>query len=132
MGKRRIAAGLVLLLALCVAGCSKYASDYRAVGFVHSNTAEEASMSFMTFRGTIVFRLLNGKADTGIVCRGKLDSGELTAYYDCGGGKTELFALRGGGTTDTFVGELPEGRIWIVVETDGECEDGSLVFGIEG
>ena len=132
MRKRRIAAGIVLLLMLCAAGCSKYTSSYKAVGFVHSNTAEAASMSFFTFRGTIAFKLLNGKADAGLVCKGKLDSGELTAYYDCGGGKTELFTLRGGGTTDTFVGGLPGGKVWIVVETDGECENGDLVFAIEG
>ena len=130
MKRRTIALIAALLLALCAAGCSKYASSYKAVAFVHSNTAEEASMSFMTFRGTIAFKLLNGKAGAGLVCDGKLEKGELTAYYDCGAGKTELFTLRGGGTTNVFVGELPEGKVWIVVETDGECANGSLGFGI--
>ena len=39
-----------VIIGLC--GCSKYTSHYFAVGFVHSNDQDSASMSFFEFEGS--------------------------------------------------------------------------------
>ena len=125
---------LALLLAfLCfLSGCGGYASKYSAVGFVHSNTSDAAFMEFYRFEGTMVFRLKcrDAAAET-IRCSGRLESGSAAVSYDCGGGKTELFAIGAGEEIESAVGQLAAGTVYIIVETSGACENGAFRFEID-
>ena len=131
MSKKFLAA-LAVLCILSLAGCSKYQSGYMAVGFVHSNTSRSGTMSFFSFNGTHVLNMRCGDQDAGqIRYSAKLGSGSASVYYDCGEGKTLLFAVRGGDNLQGSGGQLKEGAVYIVVETDGACEDGEFRFEIE-
>ena len=121
---------LVMLLAVRLSGCSRYSSSYHAVGFVHSNESASACMDFFSFDGTMVFKLkCDAEAEGRLAYTGRLEEGRLQVYYDNGDGKTELFSLDPGGEVRA---ELPleQGRVYIIVETDGECRNGGLEFEI--
>lgn len=119
----------ILLFAVNLTGCSRYTSSYRAVGFVHSANSGAASMTFLSFEGTIVFRLKPGRAlPANLIYNGSLESGKATVWIDCGGTKTELFSVEGG---EAMQGSCnpPEGHaFYILVETDGECRGGDFLF----
>ena len=117
-------------LALLLAGCSKYVSKYSAVGFVHSNSARSAFMSFHQFEGTMVFKL---KAPGGQAAQldysARLESGSAIVYLDAAGTKIELFSLRGGDEIAASAAQINgEKTIYVIVETDGKCENGELHF----
>lgn len=119
-----IAAAAILL---SLAGCGKYTSHYKAVGFVHSNLPDSAFMSFYSFDGRMVFKLKSpGEGD--IRYTAKLESGSVTVGYDYGGTRSELFSVKGGEELDSHGGYVESGTVYIVVETDGECRNGDLRF----
>lgn len=127
------AAALILALitfsACALSGCSPYTSSYSAVGFVHSNSSKSANMSFYEFKGSIYFTF---KAEEGekLVWSSQLESGDITVYYDYNGEKTELFKLKDGETNESQK-EIPaSGTLYVIVETDGQCRNGVLVFDI--
>ncbi len=119
-----------VLLVLCLAGCGRYVSHYRATGFVHSNTSGSAYMTFSSFDGTMVFTLKSGEGGR-IQCRGALGSGSTVVYYDADGTKKALFAVQGDGSEEADLGSLPGGKVYIIVETDGTCLDGDFRFAVE-
>ena len=113
-------------------GCSKYSSHYFSIGFVHSNDRDSASMSFFEFDGSFCFKLKCKSEDRAkIAYSGKLEEGDITVYYDCGGTKTELFSIGSGGNVGSSGGSLPEDTVYIIVETSGNCKNGDFKFGIE-
>ena len=124
---------LVLLLAavLCLPGCGKYSSSYKAVGFVHSNSSDSAFMDFYLLEGTMVFKLKNRSEGAQLLYDAKLETGKALVYYDCGEGKVPLFTINGGETYSTEGGELKKGTVYIIVETVGECTNGDFHFGLE-
>ena len=89
-------------------------------------------MSFWKFSGTMVHTLNYEDAtkDT-LTYSGNLKTGRLTVYYDDDGTKKELFKLKAGEEIDSKVEKLHEGTIYVIVETDGDCENGKLEFNIE-
>ena len=121
---------LVMTLVLCMAGCGRYTSHYRATAFVHSNTSHSAYMRFSTFDGTMVFTLKSGEGER-LRCTGTLESGIAAVYYDAGGTKTELFSVQGGGSKEADLGPLTAGKIYVIVETAGTCGEGDFRFDIE-
>ena len=123
------AAAVALLLALSLCGCGRYASHYKAVGFVHSNTAESAYMSFFSFEGRMVFRL---KSDGGETLRytAKLETGSASVYADWIGEKRELLSVGAGDDCGDAV-TTDAGTVYIIVETDGPCKNGDFRFSIE-
>lgn len=130
---KKIVAILLLLIAVAFscAGCGKYRSHYNATAFVHSNESKSASMSFWQFEGTMVFQMkCAGKEET-LRYSGQLESGGATVYYDDGQGKTELFALGPGGKTESAADGLQAGTVYLIVETDGKCENGAFRFELE-
>ncbi|MBR5949307.1 MAG: hypothetical protein IKZ82_11785 [Clostridia bacterium] len=127
-GYRATALILSLTMLLCFFGCGGYTSKYKAVGFVHSNDSESASMSFHTFDGTMVFKLHTTR-ESDIKYSAKLESGSATVYYDWAG-KQELFSVKGGEELDSRTGYVDNGTIYIIVETDGECMNGEFSFSI--
>ena len=128
--KRKILLLVVLLTIVAGSvGCSKYSSRYYAVGFVHSNESGSAYMSFYEFNGRIVFKLkCDSEKQAQIKYSGKLEEGNMTVYYDCGGTKKELFSISSGDEIRSSGGYLPEDKIFIIVETSEKCKNGDLVF----
>ena len=131
--KKVIVIGLISALILgCITGCSKYSSHWNASGFVHSNTSDNAIMSFWKFSGTMVHTLkCKDASKETLTYSGNLKTGSLTVYYDDDGTKKELFKLTEGEEIDSKVEKLHEGTVYIIVETDGDCENGKLEFNIE-
>lgn len=116
----------VLLVSLF--GCNKYTSSYKAIGFVHTNTAKNASMSFVSFEGTMVFKLKCEGENEKIQYSAKLDDGSAKVFYDCDGTKTELFCVNSDGEIVDIGGALTKGTVYIIVETDGVLKDGRFEF----
>ena len=122
----------LILFALCLSGCSKYKSKYKAVGFVHSNTSGSAFMTFYEFDGTMVFKLQNRKGMEGQVeYSAKLETGNAAVYYDLGGTKTELFSIREGEEVSSTLGLKGSGTVYMIVQTDGKCQNGEFRFDIK-
>ena len=118
------------MLALFLAGCGKYVSSYKALGFVHSNRSDSAYMSFASFEGRMVFRLKSsGEGDLKYSAR--LESGSAVVYYDFYGDKQELFSISGGEEADSRGGYVEAGTVYIIVETDGGCQNGEFRFSLD-
>ena len=133
--KKRIAilfAALLLVLPVVLCGCTVYTSSYKAVGFVHSNVSDSGYMSFYSFEGKMVFRMKwDGATEGSIKYSAKLESGEATVYYDCGGEKTELFKIGAGDEISSSVGTIGKGTVYVIVETNGKCQNGDFRFSLE-
>ena len=114
---------------ITLAGCAKYSSDYNAVGFVHNNDSNSAFMNFYTFDGCIVFKL-KSSAEGDVHYTAKLESGSAAVYYDAFGEKEELFTISDGGEIDSQGGYIEAGTVYIIVETDGKCQNGEFHFSI--
>ena len=115
----------MLLLVLCLSGCSKYTSHYMAIGYVHSN----GSMSFSEFDGVQVHTLSWDKDSTGhIRYTASLKKGSATVYYDMDGEKREWFTVKAGESISSTGLDLKKGDIDILVETTEPCEDGRFTF----
>ena len=118
------------MLALSLAGCGKYVSSYKALGFVHSNKSDSANMSFASFEGRMVFRLKSsGEGDLKYSAR--LESGSAVVYYDFYGDTQELFSISGGEEADSRGGYVEAGTVYIIVETDGSCQNGEFRFSLD-
>ncbi len=131
--KKAFAIFLAAILVMCIcsfSGCSRYTSKYHAVAFVHSNESDKAFMSFYTFKGTMVFKL-KCKNTQQLRYTAKLESGSADVYLDCGDGKTELFAVSAGDEVGSAVGQLEKGTVYVLVETNGTCQNGNFEFELE-
>ena len=115
------------LLLISLTGCGRYVSGYKAVGFVHSNKAASAYMSFYSFEGRMVFKL-KSSAEGDLKYAGKLESGTISVYYDYRGNKQELFSISGGEEAEAGGGYVESGTVYIIVETDGVCRNGDFRF----
>ena len=132
MNKRIAALAALILCALCLAGCSsKYKSSYNAVGFVHSNTSDEAEMSFSSFSGTMVFKLNCDEDGEAVEYYANLGSGSATVWIDADGTKTELFRVYAGDSVHMRSDPIRRGTVYIIVESDGECRSGTLSFDLD-
>lgn len=126
-----LAAVITVLLLLPLSGCSKYSSSYNAVAFVHTNTAQNASMSFSSFKGTIVFKLKCRGENEKINYSAKLANGSAKVFYDSNGVKTELFSINSGDEISDIGGVLQQGTVYIIVEMPETGNDGRFVFSVK-
>ncbi|MCR5173007.1 MAG: hypothetical protein K6C09_00050 [Oscillospiraceae bacterium] len=153
-----ITAAAVLLLAIGLTGCGKYVSSYRALALMRSTRAGSASVRFSELEGTMAFRLKcrKGSGALSIFCSAKLESGSATVYCDSDGTKREWFTIEAGSDAATVyfysypdgvrlegvpleAGEelrtpwdyVSPGTAYVVIETDGKCEEGSFRFEVE-
>ena len=127
-----ISAAVMLICVICLSGCSKYISKYNAVGFVHSNDYSSAFMNFQSFEGTIVYTLNPGNDSEGeLKYSGKLETGNATVYYDCDGTKKELFSISSDGEVDSSIPDPGNKTVYVIVETDGKCENGDFKFELD-
>ncbi len=118
------------LMLFSLAGCSKYSSKYKAIGFVHSNESSSAFMEFYSFDGKMVFKL-NSTGEGALKYTAKLESGSATVYYDYLDTKSELFTVNSGDKLDSYGGYVDVGTVYVIVETDGECKNGDFRFSLE-
>ena len=128
---KKIAIFLVsAVLAISLAGCGRYVSSYKALGFVHSNRSGSAYMSFASFEGRMVFRLKSsGEGD--LKYSAALESGSAAVYYDFNGNKQKLFSISGGEEADSRGGYVEAGTVTVIVETDGGCRNGEFRFSVD-
>ncbi|MCM1261038.1 MAG: hypothetical protein NC222_08880 [Staphylococcus sp.] len=123
-------------LALCfvLSACgNKYVSKYSATLMVQTNTSNKATVSFDTFSGTYVIQLKNNGADKGFITyEASLGEGNVNVYYDYNDEKISLFELKTNDSvaekTEFFMGNK---IIYIIIESDGKCNDGSFSFVLE-
>lgn len=127
--KKKTALIAALILMLVLAGCSKYKSSYQAVGFVHSNEDDSAFMSFYSFEGRMVFKL-KSTAEGDLKYSARLESGSAAVYMDYNGTKQELFSISAGEEIDSHGGYVEAGTVYIIVETDGACQNGDFQFSL--
>ena len=119
------------MLQPALTGCSNYVFKFDAAAFVHSNYAENASMSFLDFEGEIVFKLKCGNSFEGkINYSAELENGSINAFCGSAGTKTEHFSVSAGGSINDPGGELSPGTVCIIVEADEKCHEGKLSFEI--
>ena len=129
-----ILAVVTLVLCFTLSACgNKYVSHYSATLMVRTNTSKKASVSFDTFSGTYVIKLKNNGADeVFITYEATLREGNIKVYYDFNDEKLNLFDMETDGSvdskTETFTGNK---TIYIIIESDGECSDGSFSFVLE-
>lgn len=123
---------LVLCLTLCACG-TKYKSHYTSSLMAESNTSNKASVSFDTFSGVYVAKLTNSGNDEVLISyNAKLESGNIKVYYDYNDEKLSLFEIGSGGSveskTEAFTGNK---IIYIIIESDDKCNEGSFSFVLE-
>ncbi len=129
-----IIAVVTLVFCFTLSACeNKYVSHYSATLMVRSNTSNKASVSFDSFNGTYVMHLKNNSADeVFITYEAMLEEGNINVYYDFNDEKLNLFEIETNGSvdgkTETFTGNK---TIYIIIESDGNCNDGSFSFVLE-
>ena len=124
--------GLILLLAVLLTGCSGYSSHFKAVALVHSNKPSSAFMNFYEFSGTMVFKLKCKNADGGILkYTANIESGSIKVYCDTDGSKELLVSIEPWSNALEGSVSVPQGKIYIIVESDDKSSNGALTFKIE-
>ena len=122
----------VVIYALCLAGCSPYASKYNAVALVRTTTDDSAEMTFSEFDGTMVFKLNNKLGEDAKICYStKLKGGSATIYYDHDGTKRKLISAVEGEQTKGSADGLKNETVYVIVETNKKCENGDFSFEIQ-
>ena len=126
-----VLSALLLLSCITLSGC-KYVSSFSATILVQSNTSDSGFMRFDSFTGTYVFKFKCTEESSGTLnYKAKLNSGHLKVYYDNDSEKKELFTLKSNETIESSIDSLKEGTIYVIVETDGKCQEGDLSFSLE-
>ncbi len=126
-----IIAMVILVSCFTLSACeNKYVSHYSAMLMVRENTSNKASVSFDSFSGTLVMHLKNNSSDeVFITYEAKLGEGNIKVYYDFNDEKLNLCEIETNGSvdgkTETFTGNK---TIYIIIESDGKCSDGSFSF----
>ena len=119
---------LVVLTLACLVGCSKYTSRYSAVLLISTGTSKAGSISFTSFSGTKVFKL---KSSGQLNYSAELGTGAATVYYDCNGTKIQLFSIGAGQKVGPSSIAVTPGTVYVIVETDGKCQDGKFSFDVK-
>ena len=100
---------------------------------VKENTSSKASVSFDSFSGTLVMKLKNKSADEVFIdYEGTLGEGSIKVYYDFNDEKLNLFDIETDGSVDGKTETFTSNKtIYIIIESDGKCSDGSFSFVLE-
>ena len=119
---------LCVVCLVCLAACSKYNSHYSALLLITSNTSKSASIRFTSLNGTKAFKL---KSDGVLNYSAKLTGGSATVYYDYNGTKMELFSIGPGQEVGPASINVTPGTVYVIVETNGKCEEGEFSFDVK-
>ncbi len=100
---------------------------------VRTNTSDKASVSFDGFSGTFVMHLKsNGADEVFISYEATLGEGNIKVYYDFNDEKLNLFDIETGGSVDRKTEPFTSDKtIYIIIESDGQCREGSFSFVLE-
>ena len=128
--KRIIALVAAVIMMLSLAGCDGPVSHYKAVAFVHSETSSSSFMSFMSFSGTMVFKMKCREGER-IDYSAKLESGSAVVSCECGGVRKELFSVEAGEEVSSSLGYQGVEKLYIIVETTKDCGNGDFRFDVE-
>lgn len=121
-----------LLLSVMLTGCSEYSSHFKAIALVHSNKPSSAFMNFYEFSGTMVFKLKSKDADGGVLrYTANIESGSIRVYCDTEGSKDLLVSIEPWSNALEGSVSVPQGKIYIIVESNGKSSNGALTFKIE-
>ena len=120
---------MFILICVCFNGC-KYVSSFSATVCIHSSSSDSGFIQFDSLTGTYVFKMKPESTNT-LYYTAKLGSGSLKVYYDNDDEKKELFTLHSGESADAFLTPLKSGTLYVIIETDGECENGDLSFSLK-
>ena len=132
--KKSVSFVLVLILALVtLCSCGGYVKNYSATILITSCQGDEASMEFDTFKGTYNFKLRrDGSAEHILDYEASLAEGEMNVYIGVSGEKELLFTIKGGESFDTKISLDSkydnEKKVYIILESIGECVDGDFEF----
>ena len=132
--KRRISLIIVAILimsTMCLMGCGKYTSNYKATMLVTTNDSRSASMSFSTFNGTKVLKLKSGDKDTSVRFYGKLEKGNVEVYCDYGQVLRQVLVMEDDTEFDASLAVPANSTIYILIESKGEAKEGKFEFEIE-
>ena len=122
----------VVIYALCLAGCSPYASKYNAVALVRTTTDDSAEMTFSEFDGTMVFKLDNKLGENAKLSYStRLKGGSANIYYDHDGTKRKLISAVEVEQTKGSADGLKNETVYVIVETNKKCENGDFSFEIQ-
>lgn len=123
---------LMTIALACLTSCSKYSSHYSALMLVQSNTPQAASVSFSGFEGRLVLKM-KSKADSAerMNFDVSLGEGNLTVSVDCAGVNAELLNLKGGDSYAYHLDNIGVGTVYVIIDSDGKCNDGRLSFTLE-
>ena len=122
---------LSLLIVLGITGCNKYSGHGTATLIVQNYDSDEASVNFGWLDGSRVYNMEVKDSNEVLRYSGKLGKGTATVFYDNGVGKKELFKIQTGESVDSTFNLLEKGTLYIIIETDGECESGDFKFRLE-
>ncbi len=129
-----IVAVMALVLCFALSACTNgYASNYSGTAIVTTRTSNETSISFGSFSGTCAMQLKNQGADeVYLTYEASLEEGNIKVYYDFNGEKLDLFEIGTDGSikgkTEAFTGNK---TIYVIIESDGTCNEGSFSFALE-
>ena len=120
---------MLILICVCFNGC-KYVSSYSATICIHSSSSDSGSIQFESLTGTYVFKMKPESTNT-LYYTAKLGSGSLKVYYDNDDEKKELFTLNSGEAKEFTLTPLKSGTLYVIIETNGKCENGDLSFSLK-
>lgn len=123
---------MMMVLLMGLTGCDGYVSSFKATMCVTTNTSKHASLSFSTLEGSKVLKMKVNKDAEGVLeYSGKLGGGSATVYYDDNGTKKELFSIGAGEKVEQTLNDLEQGKLYVIIETDGKCENGDFTFEVK-
>ena len=131
---KKVCLELLTMLTLgMLCSCGGYVKNYSATILITSCQGDEASMEFDTFKGTYNFKLRrDGSAEHILDYEASLAEGEMNVYIGVSGEKELLFTIKGGESFDTKISLDSkydnEKKVYIILESIGECVDGDFEF----
>ena len=131
---KKVCLTLLTMLTLgMLCSCGGYVKNYSATILITSCQGDEASMEFDTFKGTYNFKLRrDGSAEHILDYEASLAEGEMNVYIGVSGEKELLFTIKGGESFDTKISLDSkydnEKKVYIILESIGECVDGDFEF----
>jgi len=126
--KKTISLLIMIFLLLGVSSC--YSSKFSATLLVTTNTSKHASASYYSMSGKLVFNL-KSNAGNKLVYSGSVEEGRVKVYYDNDGTLKDLFELNEWQSFEGSLDELSDGKLYIIIETDGKTTNGNFEFTLE-
>ena len=128
-----IIAAAMLVLCFTLSACGdRYHSKYSSGVMTTTSSPTQASVLFDSFSGIYVIKLTNtNDSEVSITYNAKLGEGNIKVYYDFNEEKLDLFEIAADGSvegkTQTFTGNK---IIYVIIESDGKCKEGSFTFAL--